>query len=312
MRIAFFGTPAYAVPTLNALVESGADVVTVVAQPDRPSGRGKKLKAPPVAERAKELGLNLRQPRAVRSGPFFTNFQKLELDLAVVVAYGRILPLEILETPRLGCWNAHGSLLPRWRGAAPIERAVQAGDKETGVCLMQMDEGLDTGDILAEQRLSIGENERAVDLRERLAKLSADMVSEALKRADRLTPRPQPTDGITHAAPMQKTEALLDFSRSAVELHNQIRAFYPWPGSQTMFRGEQFKIHRAVVAEGSGQPGEILVAKKRLVVACGSGALEVVEAQLPGKRALPAQAILNGARIQTGETLSADQGASHG
>ena len=279
MKIAFMGTPAYAVPTLEALVEAGHEIVTVVAQPDRPSGRGKKLQAPPVAQRAVELGLNLRQPKAVRSGRFFENFQRLDLDLAIVVAYGRILPKAILDTPRLGCWNAHGSLLPRWRGAAPIERAVQAGDTETGVCLMQMDEGLDTGDVLARQSTPIGEDERALDLRGRLAQLSAELVVQALEELDDLHPAPQSNDGACHAKPMRKGEAQLDFSKNALTLHNQIRAFYPWPGSQTLFRGEQFKILRARAAEGSGKPGEILLAKKRWIVACGEGALEILEAQ---------------------------------
>ncbi len=312
MKIAFLGTPAYAVPTLNALAASEHEIVTVVAQPDRPSGRGKKLQAPPVAQRARELGLNLRQPKAVRSGPFFENFQQLDLDLAVVVAYGRILPRDLLDTPRLGCWNAHGSLLPRWRGAAPIERAVQAGDATTGVCLMQMDEGLDTGDVLSRMETSIGPEERAVDLRERLSELSAQIVLDGLQRIQALQPTPQSTDAISHAEPLRKSEALLDFSASAKALHNQIRAFFPWPGSQTVFRGEQFKIHRARPVDGQGKPGEILIAKKRLVVACGDGALEILEAQLPGKKALPAQAILNGARIQPGEILGSHPGDTHG
>ena len=177
---------------------------------------------------------------------------------------------------------------------------------------MQMDEGLDTGDVLMERRLLIDENERAIELRERLSRLSAAMVVDALAQAEHLTPSKQPLEGVSHASPMTKTESLMDFSRSAVELHNQVRAFYPWPGSQTVFRGEQFKIHRTQVVQGSGAPGEVLVAKKRLVVACGNGALEILEAQLPGKRALPTQAILNGARIETGEIMGIDQGVLHG
>jgi methionyl-tRNA formyltransferase len=306
------GTPTYAVPTLNALVESNHEIVTVIAQPDRPSGRGKKWQAPPVAQRAKELGLNLRQPKALRSGPFFENFQALDLDLAIVVAYGRILPQALLDAPRLGCWNAHGSLLPRWRGAAPIERAVQAGDTLTGVCLMQMDAGLDTGAVLAQSQTPIGGNERAVDLRLRLSGLSAKLVVDCLETIQNLHPTPQKTTGILHAQPMKKAEAALDFSQSAQSLHNQIRAFYPWPGSQTVFRGEQFKIHRARVVDAPQQParpGTILLAKKRMIVACGQGALELLEAQLPGKKALPIQAILNGARVQAGEHLGPPPGA---
>jgi methionyl-tRNA formyltransferase len=311
LKIAFMGTPAYAIPTLNALVEAGHEIVTVVAQPDRPSGRGKKLQSPPVALRARELGLNLRQPKALRSGPFFENFQRLEIDLAIVIAYGRILPKAILETPRLGCWNAHGSLLPRWRGAAPIERAVHAGDTETGVCLMQMDDGLDTGDILAQVHTPISEDERAIDLRQRLSQLSAELIVGALGRIETLTATPQSQTGVLHAAPMKKSESILDFGRSATTLHNQIRAFFPWPGSQTVFRGEQFKIHRAQIIKSldtTGLPGEILVAKKRMIVACGKDALEIMEAQLPGKKALPIQSILNGARIQVGEFLNQNPG----
>jgi len=305
------GTPSYAIPSLNALVEAGHEIVTVIAQPDRPSGRGKKLQSPPVALRARELGLNVRQPKALRSGPFFENFQALDLDLAVVVAYGRILPKALLETPRLGCWNAHGSLLPRWRGAAPIERAVQAGDDETGVCLMQMDDGLDTGEILAQISTPIGINERAIDLRQRLAHLSAELIVDALGRLEMLRAAPQTQTGILHAAPMKKSESALDFTQSAQVLDNQIRAFFPWPGSHAMFRGEQFKIHRAQVVEGleaTGSPGEILVAKKRMIVACGKDALEIMEAQLPGKKALPIQSILNGARVQVGEILNLPPG----
>ena len=312
MKIAFFGTPAYAVPSLNALVEAGHDVVTVVAQPNRPSGRGKKLQAPPVAIRAQELGLNLRQPRALRSGPFFENFQRLDLDLAVVIAYGRILPKALLDTPRLGCWNAHGSLLPRWRGAAPIERAVQAGDTKTGVCIMQMDEGLDTGPVLLHEAVPIGVEERAIELREKLSELSARLLVKALSNPQSYSPTPQNQEGICHADPMKKKEGLLDFSKPAGVLHNQIRAFYPWPGSQTMFRGEQFKIHRARLAENQGFAGEVLVAKKKLVIGCGEGAIEVLEAQLPGKKALPVEAILNGSRIEKGEIMGTALGETNG
>jgi methionyl-tRNA formyltransferase len=311
MKIAFFGTPAYAVPSLNALVEAGHEVVTVVAQPNRPSGRGKRMQAPPVAIRAQELGIHLRQPRALRSGPFFENYQKLDLDLAVVIAYGRILPKALLNTPRLGSWNAHGSLLPRWRGAAPIERAVQAGDTQTGVCIMQMDEGLDTGPVLLEESISIGPEERAIELRDKLSALSAQLLVKALSNPQSHSPTPQTQDGLCHADPMTKQEGLLDFSKPADVLHNQIRAFYPWPGSHTVFRGEQFKIHRAKLAEEEGPVGEVLVAKKKLVIGCGTGAIEVLEAQLPGKKALPVQAILNGARIEKGETMGTELGETN-
>ncbi len=298
------GTPPFAVPTLEALVSAGHEVVCVVAQPDRPVGRGQKLQSPATVVRARELGIETRQPRGVRSGPFPERFRALSLDVAVVVAYGRILTPYLLESPRLGCINGHASILPRWRGAAPIQRAIAAGDTVTGVTTMQMDAGLDTGDMLCRREVVIGQNDTAPMLRERLARVTADLLVETLAGLDGLSPRPQPADGVTHASPLEKSQGRLDWSRSARTLHDHIRAFQPWPGTFSTFRGDTFKVKAARVAEGQGQPGEVLSVKGALVVACGEGAIEVLEAQLPGKKSIPGPVLANGARIQPGEVLS--------
>ncbi len=303
MRVAFFGTPAYAVPTLDALVQAGHELVTVVAQPDQRHGRGRRLQSPPVIQRARELGLQTRQPRGVRSGPFPTNYGELVLDVAVVVAYGRILTARLLAVPRLGCVNGHGSLLPRWRGAAPIQHALLAGDAVTGVTTMQMDEGLDTGDMLLSRSLQIGADETHMQLRGRLAALTAELVVETLERLEEIEPTPQPAQGVTHAHMLLKEHGLLDWSRPAKELHDQVRGLQPWPGTSCPFRDGVFKLTRARLGEGSGQPGRVIEAGKRLLVACGEGALEVLEGQLPGKKAVSGRDLVNGGRIQVGEQL---------
>ncbi len=314
MRIAFFGTPAYAVPTLDALLDAGHTVVTVVSQPDAPSGRGKKLKPPPVVVHARELGLETRQPRGIRRGLFAQRFPQLDLDLGVVVAYGRILPRPILDTPTRGCINAHGSLLPRWRGAAPIERAILTGDSLTGVCTMQMDEGLDTGDVLLRRELAIDPDETGVELRARMAALSAQLVVETLAQLDTITPEPQPETGITHADLLTRAESILDWSQPTRALHDRIRAFAPKPAGRCTFRGEPFTIRRSRVLDTTalaglpsrpdGPPGTVWLARKRLVVATVDGALEVLEGQLPGRKPLQGGVLANGARIEPGEVLS--------
>lgn len=305
MRLAFFGTPAYAVPTLDALAASEHEVVTVVAQPDRPSGRGKKMQSPPVVVRARELGIETRQPKGVRSGPFPENYGALELDLAVVVAYGRILTAQLLNVPKHGCINGHGSLLPRWRGAGPIQWSLLSGDAQTGVCVMQMDEGMDTGDVLLREAIDIGANETQSELGERLSHLTAKLCLEAVNRYGQLTPEPQPTDGITHARMLSKADAQMDWSRSAQALHNQVRGLNPWPGTQTTFRGETFKIKVASVGEGGCDqlPGTVLSAGEHIAVATGQGVLLIHSAQLPGKPARGARQLVNGARIAVGEVF---------
>jgi len=303
LNIAFFGTPPYAVPTLDALVGAGHEIVSVIAQPDRRSGRGKKLQSPPTIVRARELGITTRQPRAVRSGTFFNNYLALDIDVAVVVAYGRILPPEIINHPKHGSLNAHGSLLPRWRGAAPIERAIISGDKITGVSIMQMDEGLDTGDVLMMNDTEIGPDETSLDLRKRMSTMSADMVVQVLSHISTVGSSAQPEQGVRHADMLSRADSVMDFSRPANEIHNQVRGLRPWPGTSATFRGEVFKIHKTKVVDGSGAPGEVLSSKGRLIVACGSGAIEIIEAQTAGKRAMAGSVISNGNRIQKGELL---------
>lgn len=303
MRVVFWGTPAYAVPTLDALVGSGHEVALVVAQPDRPSGRGQQLQAPPVAARARELGLPLAQPKALRSGPFPARFQSVGAEVSVVVAYGRILPGGLLETPRWGSLNGHGSLLPRWRGAAPIQRALLAGDTVTGVTVMRMDEGLDTGPMLLERALPIGPDETAGELSLRLSQLTAALLVQALSHVSDLVPRAQDATAATLAPPLTREDGLLDWTRPAQALHNQVRALQPWPGTVAGLRGEPFKLRRARPVEGAGLPGEIIEAGDRLCIACGEGALEVLEAQLPNRKPLGARDLINGARLRVGERL---------
>lgn len=303
MRVAFFGTPAYAVPTLDALIQAGHDVVTVVAQPDQRRGRGKKLQSPATVQRARELGIGTRQPRGVRSGPFPKNYGALDLDVAVVVAYGRILPQAILDVPRLGSINGHGSLLPRWRGAGPIQWALRSGDAETGVCTMQMDAGLDTGDVLLTARTPIDPDEDCVELAERLSHLTAELCVETLAQLETLTPTPQPDQGVTHARMFTKDDAALDLSLSARAVHDIVRAQQPWPGAQAPFRGQPLKLKKTRVVDASGPVGQVLEVRKRLVVACGSGALEILAGQLPGKPARSGRDLANGARIEVGERL---------
>ena len=304
LKIAFFGTPQYAVATLEALVAAGHNIVTVVAQPDRPSGRGKKLQSPPTILLAKELGFNTRQPRAVKSGSFFNNYLSLDIDVAVVVAYGRILPMELINAPKYGSINAHGSLLPRWRGAAPIERSIVAGDTVTGVTIMQMDDGLDTGDMLMVEQTEIGPGDTSMDLRKRMSKQSANMMVRVLDEIPALRATKQSKDGVLHADMLSRNDSIMDFSRAAPELHNQVRGLRPWPGTVATFRGSVFKIHKTLVVEGVGAPGEVISSKGRLIVACGDGALEIIEAQTAGKRAMAGSVISNGNRIQIGELFT--------
>lgn len=304
MRIVFMGTPDFAVPTLDAVVAAGHEVLAVVAQPDRPKGRGKQLHSPDTIVRARELGLPTRQPRAINQGPFRQWFcEEADFDVAVVVAYGRILKPWHLAAPRRGCINVHASLLPRWRGAAPVHRAVMAGDAVTGVCTMQMAEGLDTGDVLLCERANIGPDETTGALWERLAHRGAALLVETLERLDTLTPTPQDDARATLAPPLTKEDGRIDWSWSAHRVHDRVRGTNPFPGAWTPFRGDTLKLWRTRLVDGSGPAGTVLEAGPRWVVACGTGAVEVVEGQLPGKQRQPARDLLNGARIQAGEIL---------
>lgn len=306
MRVVFMGTPAFAVPTLDALVAAGHEVLGVVAQPDRPVGRGQQLASPPTVQRARALGLEVRQPKAVRTGAFPEWLETCGAELAVVVAYGRILTPRLLAAPRRGCVNVHASLLPRYRGAAPIQWAVVNGETETGVTTMKMAEGLDTGDMLLKASTPIGPDEDAEALATRLSVLGAALLVDTLARLDEIVPERQDDALATFAPLLTKEHGVLDWGRPAAALHDQIRGLRPWPGTTTTLRGEALKVSRARVLtrDGSaGTPGEVL-AGPGLVVACGQGTLEIVEAQAPGKRVQPGRDLVNGLRIRPGELLT--------
>jgi methionyl-tRNA formyltransferase len=298
VRVGFFGTPAFAVPTLQALLDAGHDVAVVVAQPDRPSGRGNVLTSPPTVVLARERGIETLQPLKVKTGEFPDRIEALKLDVAVVVAYGRILTPRLLAAPRRGCVNVHGSLLPRWRGAAPIQWAVIAGDSETGITTMRMNEGLDTGDMLLREATPIGPEETAGDLHDRLSHIGARLAVRTLAELDTIVPEKQDDALMTLAPMLEKKDGRLDWTRPAIELDRRVRGLSPWPGTFAMFHGEAVKVLRARPVSGSGEPGVLLDGP---VVACGSGALELVEVQAPGRRPVRGGDFLHGSRVKPGE-----------
>ncbi|MBY6154285.1 methionyl-tRNA formyltransferase [Vannielia litorea] len=291
MRIIFMGTPDFSVPALEALHAAGHEIACVYTQPPRPAGRGKKDRPSPVQARAEALGLPVRHPARLKGAEEQEAFAALEADLAVVVAYGLILPQPVLDAPRFGCMNIHASLLPRWRGAAPIHRAVMAGDAETGVCIMQMEAGLDTGPVLLRETTAIGAEETTGDLHDRLSEMGARLIVTAAERAGALEPMPQPETGVTYAEKIDKAEARVEWSRPAEEVDRHIRGLSPFPGAWTEVDGERLKLLRSRTAPGSGTPGEVLTG---LTIACGSGAVEVTQAQRPGKRPMEAAELLRG------------------
>ena len=303
LRIAFAGTPQFALPALRALLKSAHRVVGVLTQPDRPAGRGLELRPSPVKLLALEAQLPLDQPSTLKTEESRARLTAWAADVLVVVAYGLILPPAVLAIPRLGCVNIHGSLLPRWRGAAPIQRAILAGDAETGVTIMQLDAGLDTGPILLERRRPMGSHDTAGDLHDSLSELGAAALVEALDglAAGTLAARAQPAEGISHAPKIDKSEARLDWAKSAVQLDRQIRAFNPWPIAETRFAGESLRILRACIAEPMGThdaPGTLLgIADDGLRVACGEGVLAVRELQRAGKRPVSARDFANAVRL---------------
>ncbi len=284
------GTPAFAVPVLDALARAH-DVVAVYTQPPRPAGRGKQDRPSPVHDRASALGQPVRTPASLRSIDAQHDFAALQHDVAVVVAYGLILPQAVLDAPPLGCLNIHASLLPRWRGAAPIHRAIMAGDAETGVCIMQMAAGLDTGPVLLRASTPIGDTETTQDLHDRLSRMGADLILQALAQIGTLTPQPQPDDGVTYAAKIDKREARIDWTQPATQVDRLIRGLSPFPGAWCEIAGERVKLLRAHLATGQGEPGQVLGG---LTIACGTGAITVTQAQREGRRAAGTDEFLRG------------------
>jgi methionyl-tRNA formyltransferase len=288
------GTPDFAVPTLLALAEAGHEIAAVYTQPPRPAGRGRRLTPSPVAEAAAELGLDVRTPATLRDPVEQAAFAALGLDAAVVVAYGLILPRAVLNAPRHGCWNLHASLLPRWRGAAPIQRAIMAGDAETGVCVMRMEEGLDTGPVAIRAPTPIGARETAGELAGRLAAMGAPLMAAALAALaeGRLGARPQAAEGATYAAKIDKAEARIDWTLPAADIERRIRALDPAPGAWTTLGAERLKVLLASVEPGAGEPGATL--DDALLVACGRDALRIETAQREGRAPMPAEELLRG------------------
>jgi methionyl-tRNA formyltransferase len=308
-RVVFMGTPEFAVPVLEALANAhDVDVVGVVTQPDRPAGRGRRLAPSPVKRVALEHGLPLSQPRSLHPPEAVAQLAAWEPKVIVVAAFGQILRQHVLDLPPHGCLNVHASLLPRWRGAAPVPAAILAGDEVTGVTIMRMDAGLDTGPILAQQEEPIQPDDTRADLEKRLAQLGAALLVETLPAylAGDLVPRPQPKEGVTYAGQLCKEDGLLDWSRSAVELDRQVRAFTPWPGAFTSWRGRRLKVLRAVVLStwrGNAPPGTVVALADGAAVATGEGALRLEEVQLAGKRSMDIKAFLCGQRDCVGSQL---------
>lgn len=301
MRLVFMGTPEFSVPALDALVAAGHEIAAVYTRAPRPAGRGQQPRPTPVAARAEALGLPVRCPASLRGAEEQAALAALRPEAAVVVAYGLILPRAVLEVPRMGCWNIHASLLPRWRGAAPIHRAVLAGDAETGVAIMAMEEGLDTGPVLLSAATPIGPEDTAGDLHGRLAALGARLIVEAMDLIGEPDLTPQEAEGVTYAAKIDKAEARVDWTRPAEEVDRQIRGLSPFPGAWCEAAGERLKLLRSVAVPGTGAPGEVL--DDRLTVACGRGAVRITEAQRQGRGAARAAEVLRGFPLSPGTRL---------
>jgi methionyl-tRNA formyltransferase len=304
LKLGFAGTPDFAVPALERLA-AGHRIAAVFTQPDRPSGRGRGLHMSPVKRRALELGLTVHQPATFKTAEALETLSAAQVDALIVVAYGLILPASALRLPRWGCFNIHASLLPRWRGAAPIQRALLAGDSVTGVTIMRMEAGLDTGPMLASSRVSIEARDTAKTLHDRLAPLGAQLMAETLQglSSGRAREVAQPDDGVTYAAKIDKAEAQIQWQRSAEEISRQVRAFIPWPMAETRFNGEQLRIWGAEALEspalqGTASPGSVLTAAPEGIdVVCGSGILRILNLQLAGRKPLPAAEFLRGQRL---------------
>jgi len=307
MRLVFLGTPAFAVPTLERAVAAGHQVLEVVTQPDRPRGRGQKDAPPPVKQAAERLGLAVYQPERVRRPEAVERLRMLAPDAMVVVGYGQIIPQSVIDIAPLGILNVHASLLPKYRGAGPIQWAVVNGETHTGVTIMRIDAGLDTGDMLLKRETAIGPDENAVELGRRLAGMGADLLVEALDglAAGTIVPEKQDASQATYAPMLKKEDGRIDWSQPAAAIHNRVRGLQPWPGAYTGLRGHTLHIWRARPAEiASGSPPGALAGVKPLVVACGTGGLELLELQLEGRKRLPAAEFANGQRLRENELLA--------
>jgi len=300
MRIAFMGTPDFAVPTLDALAAAGHEIVAVYSQPPRPAGRGKALRPSPVHLCAEKMGVEVRTPLTLRDPAEQEAFRALELDVAVVAAYGLILPVPILEAPKHGCLNVHGSILPRWRGAAPVQRAILAGDAVTGVTIMGMEKGLDTGPMYAVRETPIG-RKTAGELTEELASMGAALMADVLDRLDSIAPVPQPDEGVTYAAKIEKQEARIDFTQAADGVERQIRAFNPTPGAFFEVHGERVRVLAADLVAAEGARGTVL--DDKLTVACGAGAIAPRLVQRAGRGVMTPDELLRGFAIAAGTQL---------
>ncbi len=314
MRVAFAGTPEFAAVALERLHAAGHEMALVLTQPDRPAGRGLKLTPSPVKAGAMAHGIAVEQPRSLRLDGKYPDeaararaaLEAARPEVMVVAAYGLILPQWVLDLPARGCLNIHASLLPRWRGAAPIHRAIEAGDARTGITIMQMDAGLDTGDMLLVEAIDIAPDDTTARLHDRLAELGGRLIVEALEQAgrDALVRTPQPSDGVTYAHKIDKAEASIDWTLPAEVIERRIRAFDPFPGASTMLAGEALKLWRAKVAQGAGNPGSVLaVTDEHVTIACGTGALQVTEWQRPGGKRLSARQFLQAHPMHPGLRL---------
>jgi methionyl-tRNA formyltransferase len=300
MRVIFMGTPEFAVPTLLALADGGQQVVAAYTQPPRPAGRGKKLQPSPVQLAAEARGIEVRHPLSLKGMDEQAAFAALKADVAVVAAYGLILPQAVLDAPRLGCLNVHGSLLPRWRGAAPVQRAILAGDETTGVTIMQMEAGLDTGPMLAKAGVPV-DDKTAGELTAELAEIGARLMEGVLAEYDRFHPVPQPEEGVTYAKKIEKAESRLDFARPAVEVERQVRAFAPSPGAFFELDGERYRVLAALAVESAGEAGVTI--DDGLTIACGEGAIRPVTVQRAGRPAMDTASLLRGRAIPAGTAL---------
>lgn len=302
MNIIYMGTPEFAVPSLQSLIQAGHTLSAVFTQPDKPKGRGYTLTPPPVKVCALEHDIPVYQPSTLKSEEAFQIIKELSPDVIVVVAYGKILPKNIIEYPKYGCINVHGSLLPKYRGAAPIQRAVLNGETETGITTMKMDVGLDTGDMLLKTAVEIGKNETSGQLHDRLAVLGAGLIVETLAKLEQGTVKPEKQDDSlsNYAAMLDKSLCPIDWNKSNVQIHNQIRGLMPWPVATTMIKGKKLKLFGSRIAQGTGAPGEV-VCTEPLTVACGTGALELLEVQLEGKKRMDSSSFMLGHKIETGD-----------